>query len=1126
MNGNSIARVLALAAAFAAGPALAQPHLVPLFPVATASADSPQGFVRIINHSLEAGAVRVDAIDDAGVAAAPFSLAIGANEVVHFNSQHLQAGNPAIGLKGIGAPSAGSANWRLLIASALDIEVLAYLRTEDGFLTAMRDVAPSDGYYRQIAFFNPARNRNQVSLLRLINAGTAPAAAYIEATDDRGRVAGGVHVEVPALAARTYSAADLETGHAELDGALGAGNGKWRLTASSEAELSAMSLLRSPTGHLTNLSGVGPPPQREGDVALHRVAYFPASGQARQGFLRLVNPGDAAATVDVLAVDALARPGRSASLRIDAGQVVHVNSDRLEQGDPDIGLDRGIGAGSGPWRLELRTASTLQVLAYIRTADGFLTSMVDPAPTAGDQHRVAIFNPGRNTNQVSHLHLTNGTSEAAAIAVRGVDDRGRMGGTVRLTLPAGGMRTLSAQALESGAGLAGAFGEGVGKWRLTVRADQPVRVASLLASPTGHLTNLSSADDRSAAGFFAARIAEPVVQAKCINCHVSSGLAEGTRLVFTDSRSLVTEETQARHETFRRFVAAVAGSDARILQKVQGGLDHGGGLQVAPDSDDFANLRTYLGRLVREVQPPVLLPATALTVVDAIPAPAAEIDASTQSLHLVHAEPASAEAASYGYGGQCRPSGITLRRGLEDLSPGQATVLASHRLRCQLAPMASHRVWADAVSQDGTYRQAALEFVTGPDRGPPGLTVRDAETIPRDNVDELFELYILEAILDDLSPSLQLAAAVLIDQTAQRTWLHLRDPEPLFGVVTERVAYVSRDPRGGRSDLLTGLVARPAVSDVAAFEPRSQVLLLSHATGSTPSELSLADAWYAVAAMFAGRGYLVLAPDNWGRGELAPEDQPETYLLPNRTANNSLDLLAAVLADARYRHLHARRGGKTDVSFIGYSQGGHSAMALWLASLGGEDPWRVRQVHSGGAPHNLYRTLRGALAHLAGQCDGSAWCVNVGTEVVIPYAAGRILPGILAYMETGLGTSDILEDDALNPAFLTGFLGDDPAYDALKIALQGSGFTNLLGLERFAADEAAIHLYHSPYDHLVPARNTEELAELLSPHFNVTFHRRECASDLYGALRELIDRVGFIHALCGMEMLDDVLRDL
>ena len=1120
-----MARALALLGALAAGQALAQSHMVPLFPAASAGDAGPQGFVRIINHSPTPGDVRVLAIDDAGMAADAAQLAIGAGAVVHFNSTHLRDGNPAIGLEGIGRPSAGSENWRLQITSELDVEVLAYLRTADGFLTAMHDVVPSDGSARQIAFFNPARNRNQVSLLRLVNYGSEPAGATIAGTDDQGRVSGGVQVTVPPLAARTYSAADLENGHGELQEALGAGSGKWRLTVTSAGDLSAMSLLRSPTGHLTNLSSVGPSPQREGDMAVHRVAYFPAGGQARQGFLRLVNPGNAAATVDILAVDALAQRGRPITLRIDAGRAVHFNSEHLEQGNPAIGLEPGVGTGSGPWRLELRTTDTLQVLAYIRTEDGFLTSMVDAAPVAASQHRVAIFNPGRNANQVSQLHLTNSSGEAAAIAVRGIDDRGRMGGTVRLTLPPGGMRTLTAQALERGTGLAGALGEGAGKWRLTVQADRPVRVASLLASPTGHLTNLSSAADRSASTFFATRIVEPVVEAKCINCHISGGFAQNTRLIF---ESWPSPDADDLHETFRGFVAAVAGADARILQKVQGNLEHGGGIQVAADSEDFANLRTYLARLVSERQTSLPLPQpVAVPLVDAIPSPALTIDASTRSLHLVHTEAAgAAAAASYGYGGQCQPSGYTLRRSLEDLSPGQASVLASHRLRCQLVAMGSYRVWADALEADGSFRQATLEFVTGPDQGPPALTVRDATTIPQANVDDLFEIYLLEAILDDLSPSLQLAVGVLIEQTAERTWPHLRDPDPLFDVVTESVAYVSRDPAGGRSDLLTGLVARPALDAAASFTPRSRVLLLSHATGSTPSEMSLADAWYAIAAMFAGRGYLVIAPDNWGRGELAPDDQPETYLMASRTANNSLDLLAAVLADARYGHLHAPSAGKTDVSFIGYSQGGHTAVALWLASLGSEHPWRVREIHSGGAPHDLYRTLRGALEHLAGRCDGNDWCRNVGTEVVLPYAAGRILPSILAYTATGLASSDILEDGALKPEFLDSFLGDDPAYDPLKITLQRNGFTNLLGLDRFANAETAIHLYHSPHDHLVPARNTEALATLLAPDFDVRFDRGECASDVYEALRAAVDRVGFIHALCGMEMLDDVMRDL
>ena len=38
----------------------------------------------------------------------------------------------------------------------------------------------------------------------------------------------------------------------------------------------------------------------------------------------------------------------------------------------------------------------------------------------------------------------------------------------------------------------GSLGDGAGKWRLTVSADRPLRVMSLLRNPAGNLTNISS----------------------------------------------------------------------------------------------------------------------------------------------------------------------------------------------------------------------------------------------------------------------------------------------------------------------------------------------------------------------------------------------------------------------------------------------------------------------------------------------------------------------------------------------------------------------------------------------------------------------------------------------------------
>ena len=80
-----------------------------------------------------------------------------------------------------------------------------------------------------------------------------------------------------------------------------------------------------------------------------------------------------------------------------------------------------------------------------------------------------------------------------------IDGSGESPGTkVVLTVPAGASRTLHSGELESGAyGLTGALGDGAGKWQLIVDSDRPIMVINLLASPTGHLANLSTVPSRS-----------------------------------------------------------------------------------------------------------------------------------------------------------------------------------------------------------------------------------------------------------------------------------------------------------------------------------------------------------------------------------------------------------------------------------------------------------------------------------------------------------------------------------------------------------------------------------------------------------------------------------------------------
>ena len=447
-----------------------------------------QGFVRVVNRSRWAGDVRILAVDDSGRGFDALSLAIGSHETVHFNSDDLEAGNPGKGLTG--STGAGEGDWRLDFRSELDVEVLSYIRTRDGLVATMHDIARMADGSCHVPIFNPGSNEDQVSILRLVNLGQEEAVVTVRGVDDRGAPGlDEVDLRIAADAARSVTARELESGGTGLEGRLGDGSGKWRLTVVSEQPVVAMSLLASPTGHLTNLSAT---PSRQDD-GVQRVPLFPAAGDAsgRQGFVRVINRSDVSGEVRIRAYDETDVDREPVTLSIGAGETVHFNSDDLEQGGRK-GLSTGTGTGQGDWRLELTSDLDVEVLGYIRGRDGFLTSMHDVAPSTGNRHRVAVFNPGSNRSQVSRLRLVNPGDVSAAVTVTGIDDGGELPGrAIELVIPAGATRELDAADLESGNGLDGALGDGSGKWQLVVESVEPLLAMSLLESPTGHLMNLS-----------------------------------------------------------------------------------------------------------------------------------------------------------------------------------------------------------------------------------------------------------------------------------------------------------------------------------------------------------------------------------------------------------------------------------------------------------------------------------------------------------------------------------------------------------------------------------------------------------------------------------------------------------
>ena len=222
-----------------------------------------------------------------------------------------------------------------------------------------------------------------------------------------------------------------------------------------------------------------------------------AGDAAREGFVRLINRSDRAGTLRIHAIDDTGRQFAPISLELDANATAHFNSRDLEEGNEDKGLPGGVGDGEGNWRLELETELEIEALAYVRTGDGFVTSIHQVAAQERDgemRYHVPIFNPGSNANQVSRLRLINSGEEAATVVIDALDDRGKPppGGAVRLTLAAGAAKMFSAEQLEQGdEELSGRLGDGEGKWQLFVSAERPLQVMSLLQSPTGNLANLS-----------------------------------------------------------------------------------------------------------------------------------------------------------------------------------------------------------------------------------------------------------------------------------------------------------------------------------------------------------------------------------------------------------------------------------------------------------------------------------------------------------------------------------------------------------------------------------------------------------------------------------------------------------
>ena len=134
-------------------------------------------------------------------------------------------------------------------------------------------------------------------------------------------------------------------------------------------------------------------------------------------------------------------------------------------------------------------------------------------------------------------------------------------------------------------------------FRIGMHVEPGIYYVRVTAKAAGAYT-LGAETYESARNVFDASVADPIIQGRCIACHVADGEARGTGLVFASSATAGHADTN-----FNRFQTFVAGQDGRtdlILAKVRGLAEHGGGAQLEAGSPDFLALERFLTLLSEE----------------------------------------------------------------------------------------------------------------------------------------------------------------------------------------------------------------------------------------------------------------------------------------------------------------------------------------------------------------------------------------------------------------------------------------------------------------------------------------------------------------------------------------------
>ena len=231
-------------------------------------------------------------------------------------------------------------------------------------------------------------------VLRILNGTDETGSVEIYAIGDAGVRSGPASFTLNASAAAEFTATDLQSGNAMLGltGGIGAEAGDARLEIVTDLQIVPLAYVRAADGTLSAMHDTVRAAAVGGSGGVHRYEvplFNPASDAVQQSRLRLINPGNAVASVMIEGRDdhgAIAAGG-TVELTLAAGAARTLTALQLEAGDTD--LTGRLGAGVGRWRLTVSSDQPIQVVNVVSSTSGNMnnlstTAVAGPAPVDHD----------------------------------------------------------------------------------------------------------------------------------------------------------------------------------------------------------------------------------------------------------------------------------------------------------------------------------------------------------------------------------------------------------------------------------------------------------------------------------------------------------------------------------------------------------------------------------------------------------------------------------------------------------------------------------------------------------------------------------------------------------------------